>query len=254
MPLLTAIELELQSVHGTTIRGTPEQLAAPGFFAESMKKRLERSPSLQEDLIPSFPPGCRRLTPGPGYLEALTDDKVNTIREGIARINETGVVTNDGVHHPVDSIMCATGFDTSFLPRFPITGRGGRSLAEKWRKFPNTYLSMSTDDFPNYFISLGPNSALGSGNLLFVIEKAMDYFTDCVLKLQRDNISSMVPRKQAVDGFFNYCKDYFDTTVFTYKCRSWYKSGLFDGPISALWPGKLSLNTKSCGSANKVLL
>ncbi len=26
---------------------------------------------LKEKLIPSWPPGCRRITPGDGYLEAL---------------------------------------------------------------------------------------------------------------------------------------------------------------------------------------
>lgn len=209
-----------------------------GLFTEAMKKRLEKKPDLAETLIPSFPPICRRLTPGPGYLEALTDDKVNVITQGIVQVDETGIQTQDGKHHPVDAIVCATGFDTSFMPRIPIIGSQGQSLAERWKAVPETYLSMSTDGFPNFFVSLGPNGSLGSGNLLLLIEKAMDYMTMCVAKMQRDNIVAMAPQKQAVQRFTKYCDAYFDKTVFTLHCRSWYKGGTYDGRVSALWPGE----------------
>ncbi|KAF4447086.1 hypothetical protein FALBO_16988, partial [Fusarium albosuccineum] len=231
------IELELQSVHAVTIRGTPDQMSAVDVFTEAMKHRLRKKPELSESLIPSFPPVCRRLTPGPGYLEALTDDKVDVIQEGITEVDETGIRTTDGKHHPVDAIVCATGFNTSFMPRFPIIGRGGLSLAEKWKAIPETYLSISTDGFPNYFVSLGPNASLGTGNLLLLIEKTMDYFTACVAKMQRDNIVAMAPQAQAVRRFTEYSDAYFEKTVFTLPCRSWYKGGTLDGRVNALWPG-----------------
>lgn len=41
-----------------------------------MKKRLEKKPEIFDQILPSFPPGCRRLTPGPGYLEALVEPNV----------------------------------------------------------------------------------------------------------------------------------------------------------------------------------
>ncbi|RAQ54033.1 flavin-binding monooxygenase [Aspergillus flavus] len=231
------IELELQSVHGTTILGTPEQVEARDVFLENMKRRLSRKPELLSGLVPSFPPACRRLTPGPGYLEALTDDNVSIISSTIVQVDADGIITADGTHHPTDVIVCATGFDTTFAPRFPITGRGGISLADRWQKTPETYLSMMVDGFPNYFISLGPNSALGEGNLLLLIEKAIDYFTFCVQKMQRDNIRAIAVKKEAVDRFTRYCDQYFAQTVFGQKCRSWYKGGAEDGRVTALWPG-----------------
>ncbi|EXJ79459.1 hypothetical protein A1O3_08961 [Capronia epimyces CBS 606.96] len=231
------IELELQSVHAVTIKGSPEQLGAIEVFTENMKRRLEGKPQLADSLMPSFPPVCRRLTPGPGYLEALTDPKVDVITTGIREVAEDGIITVDGELHPVDAIICATGFDTTFCPRFPITGKDGISLAEKWKQVPSTYLSLATDDFPNYFISLGPNSALGTGNLLLLIEQAIDYITRCLDKMQRDNIRSMAPQADAVKGFVDYCDSYFQTTVFSLDCRSWYKGGTSDGRVSALWPG-----------------
>lgn len=236
--MLLDIELELQSNHGVTIRGTPEQLGAREDFLQNMKRRLARKPELLDELLPSFPPVCRRLTPGPGYLEALTDDKVDVITSEIVKVDETGIITADGTHRPIDVLVCATGFNTTFSPRFPIIGRSGLSLADKWKKIPKTYLSLATDEFPNYFISLGPNAALGDGNLLLLIEREIDYFTECVAKMQRDNIRAMSVRREAVERFTKYCDNYFSRTVFTMKCRSWYKGGTEDGRINAIWPGK----------------
>lgn len=216
------------------------QLGAHDAFVENMKRRLANKPELIEDLIPAFPPACRRLTPGPGYLEALTDEKVDIIKSDIIKIDEKGIVTADGQHRAVDAIVCATGFDTTCTPRFAIRGRDGVLLSERWKETPETYIAVATDGFPNYFISLGPNAALGEGNLLLLIEKELDYFTMCVEKMQRDNIRAMAPRKEAVLKFRRYCDEYFKGTVFGGKCRSWYKGGTEDGRIVALWPGMYS--------------
>lgn len=221
-----------------TIKDTPEQLAGPKIFKENMKRRLAKKTELLEQMLPDFPPGCRRLTPGPGYLEALTDDNVDVIKTEISNIDSTGITTADGVHREVDVIVCATGFDTTYLPRFPMTGRKGISLAEKWKDIPETYISLATNEFPNYFICLGPNAALGHGSLTLLIEKEIDYITQCVAKIQRDNIRSMAPRKEAVERFTKHCEQHFSKTVFSSKCRSWYKGGEEDGRIIAVWPGK----------------
>jgi cation diffusion facilitator CzcD-associated flavoprotein CzcO len=88
-----------------------------------------------------------------------------------------GIETTDGFRE-LDVIVCATGtlrfwphlvhmqtkytgFDTSFQLGFPIIGRGGVQLSEKYKPHPKTYLSVAVDGFPNWFQSLGPNSAVG---------------------------------------------------------------------------------------------
>ncbi|OQD75619.1 hypothetical protein PENDEC_c006G03066 [Penicillium decumbens] len=231
------VELALQSIHGATLIGNPVQVGAREVFVENMKRRLANKPELLDELVPSFPPACRRLTPGPGYLEALTDEKVDVIRSNVEKVDETGIITSDGQHRAVDAIVCATGFDTSCTPRFPIKGRNGLTLEKHWEKTPETYISLTTNEFPNYFISLGPNAGLGEGNLLLIIEKGVDYMTECVRKIQRDNIRTMAPKRDAVKRFTQYCDQYFAKTVFGAKCRSWYKGGTEEGRVVALWPG-----------------
>lgn len=76
-----------------------------------MKEKLKTKPEIYESLIPSFPPGCRRLTPGPGYLEALVQDNVQFIGRGIKKATQNGIVDDNGDFHEVDAIICATGFD-----------------------------------------------------------------------------------------------------------------------------------------------
>lgn len=236
------VELELQSIHGATLTGHPMQVGAHEAFVTNMKRRLTNKPELADDLIPAFPPACRRLTPGPGYLEALTDEKVDIIKSDIVKVDATGILTADGQHREVDAIVCATGFDTTHTPRFPIKGRGGLTLAERWNKTPETYISVATDGFPNYFISLGPNAGLGEGNLLILIEREIDYFTECVKKMQRDSIRTLAVKADAVRRFTQYCDEYFAGTVFSSKCRSWYKGGTEDGRIIALWPGMVTIS------------
>lgn len=84
------------------------------FWVEAdafMKMRLEKKPEIYDSLIPNFPPGCRRLTPGPGYLEALVEDNVTFIGAGIREVTKNGLFDTNGDFHEVDAIICATGFD-----------------------------------------------------------------------------------------------------------------------------------------------
>ncbi|PWN90695.1 cyclohexanone monooxygenase [Acaromyces ingoldii] len=237
----------LNSMHTFTISGSKMQTEGQALFAKNMEEKLAASKNgdIIKQLKPSFPAGCRRLTPGPGYLEALTKDNVGFVGGGIGEIVKDGIVDGKGTKRSYDAIVCATGFNTSFTPRFPIVARGV-SLGDKFRDFPRAYCSVSVDAMPNYFMSMGPNSAVGSGDLIIVIQTAVDYAVQCIAKLQSENYKSMSPQGRAVDEWQEYSQSYFRKTVFGQKCRSWYKAGNVDGPIYALWPG-------SCLHAAKTL-
>lgn len=75
---------------------------------------------------------CRRPTPGSGYLEALCSPKVEIIWGDLDTFNATGVKTESGTQVDADTIICATGFDMSFVPRFPVVGSHGRDLRDDW--------------------------------------------------------------------------------------------------------------------------
>lgn len=99
----------------------------------------------------NFAVGCRRPTPGNGYLEALVEDNVRVVTDSIERVESNGIQLSTGELLEVDTILCATGFDLSFCPRFKLIGRGGVAIDEKWKDIAEAYLSLSVPGFPNYF-------------------------------------------------------------------------------------------------------
>lgn len=231
-----AIEDEIQGAHHVTFIGNDSDEAA-ALFKKTMEAKLAARPEIFKALIPSFPPGCRRLTPGPGYLNSLVQPNVNFITTGIDHVSETGIVTEDGVLREVDALVCATGFDTTYTGRFPIKGRNGKLLSDHWTPFPSTYLSITTDGFPNLFTSFGPNSALGTGSLSMMFEKVIEYVSKAAERMAYENILTIEPKPEAVANFVEYCHQYFKNTVFAKPCRSWYKGGKAVGDIISLWPG-----------------
>jgi len=231
-----AIEEDGNGIHGVTIRGTPIQQGAKELFKEHMKQRLASAPHIFEALLPSFSPGCRRLTPGPGYLEALTQPNVSFITSFINKISESAIHTQDGQAHEIDVLVCATGFQAGAPPPFEVAGQRGLTIRQKWAERATSYLSHSLASFPNHFVMLGPNSAIGSGSLTMMIESLGDYIIRCVRKIQKENIKSMVVKQEREDDFVEYSDAYFENTVFMEECKSWYRQGGV-GKVVGLWPG-----------------
>lgn len=145
------IESELNSRFRFILNGSPEQATARAFAEKEMRRKLEKKPWIADAIVPKdFAVGCRRPTPGNGYLEALCEDNVDVIQGTIKEITEKGIRTSDGIEHEADIIVCATGFDVSWKPHYPTIGREGKSLAEEWATVPSTYLSITVPHFPNY--------------------------------------------------------------------------------------------------------
>ncbi|RYN34902.1 putative sterigmatocystin biosynthesis monooxygenase [Alternaria arborescens] len=231
-----SVEEDGNGIHAVTMKGTELQLGAKDMFHKHMKERLKSKPEIFEALLPSFSPGCRRLTPGPGYLEALTQPNVDFVTSPITRISESAIHTADGKTHEIDALVCATGFKASAPPPFPLTGSKGLSLTEKWDKRAVNYLSHSFAGFPNMFTVLGPNAAIGSGSLTTMIETVGDYIIKAIRKIQKDNIAAMTVKEAREKDFIEYVDAYFQGTVFADECRSWYKNK-GTGEVVGLWPG-----------------
>ncbi|TBU26572.1 FAD/NAD(P)-binding domain-containing protein [Dichomitus squalens] len=231
------VEHDINSLHSSTLRGTEMQLTAQKVFRQNMEEKLAKKPWIAERLIPDFPVACRRLTPGPGYLEALCEDNVEFNSTPIKRFTETGIETIDGKHEDFDVVFCATGYDTTFQLPLKIVGRNGVELNERWKPHPVSYLSVAVDGFPNFFMSFGPNSGVGSGSLLALMEFEIMYAVQATAKLQRERLKSIEVKPEALRDFDQYIDSYFPKSVYSENCRSWYKMNKSDGRIVGLWPG-----------------
>lgn len=93
----------------------------------------------------------------------------------IERITPEGIVAADGKERKVDIIVCATGFDCSWRPRFTLKGRKGYQIGDKWAEEPRSYMSIGIEEMPNYFIFNGPYNCGGNGAAIPPIEVEGDY-------------------------------------------------------------------------------
>ncbi|KIV89327.1 hypothetical protein PV10_08903 [Exophiala mesophila] len=239
------MEFGLQSTYDNVKLGSQSHARGRRNYERHMRERLSAKPELAEQLIPDFPPLCKRLTPGPGYLEALMQSHVALISQSIVSVDAKGITTADGVYRQVDAIICATGFETSPGQGFPIYGEDGVNLREKYAVRPKTYLGLCTNNFPNFFQSLGPNSFQGAGTLLVMMEQAHKYMAQILRRMAYGDLKTIQPKKRQVENFTSYCDKYFENTVYTAGCASWYTTKLKDPTgagngatkVTALWPG-----------------
>lgn len=152
--------------------GTEMQKGMEAGARMIMEGRLGNDPELIKKFVPKFNVGCRRLSPGDGYLEALQEKNVRSIFDPIVKITENGIVTPDG-EELFDLIVAATGFDYSYRPKWNQTGRNGVKLREVWKENATSYFGMCAVDQPNYFIYTGPNAPVSHGNSLLYAMQAM---------------------------------------------------------------------------------
>jgi cation diffusion facilitator CzcD-associated flavoprotein CzcO len=217
------------------------QKKAQAMFRKSMLERLgdtEKGRRAAEMLLPDFPVGCRRQTPGPGFLEALGKDNVNLHWDDIDGITDKGIRSRSGEERDYDVIVCATGFDTTFKPAFPLVGRNGVNLAERWQADrPKAYFGIAVPDMPNYFCFVGPNSPISNGSLVMGIQNTAIYIYKWLEKLQTESLSSFAVRQDVNEEYNQHIQRYMERTVWTRGCRSWYKRGTIDGPVVAIYGG-----------------
>ncbi len=223
------------------VKGSQASKDAMSFAASQMSAKLNHDPRLCKILIPDWEVGCRRITPGPGYLESFTQPNCHVTNNPITHISPTSVHTGDGQSHEVDVVVCATGFDVSHCPHYPIIGRNEINLADAWRDEPESYLSLAAPHMPNFFLMMGPNAVVGHGSLMEALNWTGDYFIQWIRKIATENIKSIVPKRSAVEAFCRYGDKIHEKLVWTGECVSWYKNGKKDGRVTALFGGSAVL-------------
>ncbi|KAF2637966.1 FAD/NAD(P)-binding domain-containing protein [Massarina eburnea CBS 473.64] len=218
-------------------KDSPAQKAAFESTSQMMLTRLNNNHNLAAKLTPSWEVGCRRVTPGPGYLEAFTQPNVTLTTSPITHITGNGITTSDNTHHAVDAIICATGFNVSHRPAFPLIGLDSTDLRDHWSSEPLSYLSLACPKFPNLFFFSGPNAPVGHGSLMAGLSWTAMYISKWLRKIACEDIKFVVPTQAATDEFNVYGDEIMRGLVWSGGCRSWYKNGRVDGRVTAVWQG-----------------
>jgi hypothetical protein len=234
------IEAEINSLFGMYQQGSEMSNQFREVIRAEMHRRLgPGNEKLKEFIIPKWSPGCRRISPGDGYLEALVKENVQPVFSGIQRVVPEGIITEDGALHKMDVLVCATGFQVAFRPAFKVVNGDGVTLDDDWGKGPNLYLGLSAPRFPNFYTIVGPGATWSSGTLLPSIETSVEYAVKMMRKIQKEQIRSIDVKQEALDDIYDHFDEFHKTTVWQEECRSWFKDGKVKNRIY-LWPGSVS--------------
>ena len=208
-------------------------------YTWAYRRRLEREVpdrALRERLVPDYPLGCKRVLISDDWLPTLLRPNVDLVTDAIRELSENGVVTADGKEHPADAVILATGFDANdFLAPMRIRGLGGRELDEAWRDGAQAYLGLAVSGFPNMFMLYGPNTNLGAGSIIYMLESQARYVVGAVRALARSGVRWMDVREHVQGKFNAEIQSRLSDSVWTAGCTSWYRTE--SGKVTNNWPG-----------------
>ncbi|KAK4940114.1 hypothetical protein LTR10_019743 [Elasticomyces elasticus] len=230
-----SIEDQVNGLWGSFYKNSKAQAEGQVALKARMREMI-KDERLLKGFTPTFGIGCRRITPGDPYMEAIQKPNVDVHFTPVEKIDETGVIGGDGTHRKVDTIVCATGFDVSYRPRFPIIGQNGVDLADKWKVCPEGYLGLAIPEFPNFLTFVGPNWPVENGSVMGPLLYVSQYALQMIKKIQSEYICSIAPKQDVTDAFNEHCQEWVRHTVWTEDCRSWYKNNE-TGRVNAVWPG-----------------
>ena len=203
----------------------------------AMLRLQVRDPELRAKLRPDYEIGCKRILVASNYYPALTRPNVEVVTDRIREVTASGIVTEDGVERPVDTIILSTGFQTNdFIAPMEVRGIGGRDLNEAWRAGAEAHLGLTVSGFPNFFVLYGPNTNLGAGSIIYMIESQFSYVLEAIRTLSRSGAAYLDVREAAQDAFSREVQRRLEASVWqTGGCNSWYRDE--SGRNTNNWPG-----------------
>jgi cation diffusion facilitator CzcD-associated flavoprotein CzcO len=211
------------------------------FIARKIRQRV-RDPKIAEMLIPKdYLFGTKRVPMESGYYEAFnlpTVDLVDLKQTPIERITESGIVF-DGVEHPFDVIVYATGFDgyVGGFNRIDIVGRDGITLKERWSKpvqfagsdtldvksSVSTFLGIMVDQFPNLFTIIGPHNGGSFCNVPRCSEINVNFISNLIQYMAEHHLNRVEP---TAEGVLKWTKEVLEKAdgALLFKTPSWITS------------------------------
>jgi len=205
-------------------------------------KNQVKDPEKRRKLLPDYPIGCKRVLFSSAFLPALVRDDVEVVTDPIQRVTATGVVVRgeDGTEteRPVDVLIWGTGFKThEFVAPIEVTGTDGRRLADAWSGGAAAHLGITVSGFPNLFLLYGPNTNLGFGSIVVMIEAQVGYVVDALRRLRTTGAAALALRPEVEQASTDEVQERLQASVWA-SCNSWYRQGS-DGRIVNNWPGQM---------------
>ncbi|MFI7481604.1 flavin-containing monooxygenase [Kocuria sp. M1R5S2] len=230
-------------------RLVPDFLAQIRALADRHRQQQISDPELMRKVTPDYEVGCKRILISNDWYPALERDDVSLETSLIERMTPDGAVLTDGREEPLDVLVLSTGFEASDLPiAYRIFGRGGRSLAGHWAEAgEQAYACTTVTGFPNLFVMLGPNTGLGAGSIIFMVETQAQYILEAVGYMTANGVRSLEVPRSAEEHYARSLVERSEGTVWVSGgCKSWYLDR--NGRLTTLWPDFMTEFRRENGS------
>ncbi len=205
--------------------------------------------AMRRKLWPDHALGCKRVLLSDDYYPALQRDNVSLVTAAIEEVRPHGIVTAGGHVHDLDAVVMATGFEPfDVSAAIEIRGRSGRALADDWRDGPQAFRGVAVAGYPNLFLLMGPNTALGHNSILFMIETQVRYVLRCLRWLDNGRLDALEVRDDVQRTYNDSLQQRIERTVWrsttwrsggegglAYRaCGGWYRHA--SGRNHVIWP------------------
>jgi cation diffusion facilitator CzcD-associated flavoprotein CzcO len=222
------------------------ELSFPAFLKDSTKGRKWEDeckatialsigdPVLRAALTPDYPAGCKRVLLSDNWYSTLARNNVAVVTGSITDFSHGGLTTKDGKSYAADVVIYATGFESQqIVGPIEIKGTNGIRLQDAWKPHPHAYLGVTVPGFPNAFIMYGPNTNLGHGSIIFMLECQARYIGKAIGKLRRKTPLALEAKRRTTRDYNADTQSRLSKTVWGSNCSSWYKGA--DGVIVNNW-------------------
>ncbi|GAC1573612.1 MAG: NAD(P)/FAD-dependent oxidoreductase [Sphingomicrobium sp.] len=169
-----------------------------------MEAELGAARHLMPKVLPDYPPFGKRMLLDNGWFRTFSRPNVTHVAGAVVRATKIGVVTDDGVEHPADVIIWATGFDVvNLLAPMRVRGVGGVELHAEWDgDDARAYLGTVVPGFPNFFCLYGPNTQFGhGGSLISVLERQMHYVMSLLRQMFARGVATVDVRRHVYEEY-----------------------------------------------------
>ena len=198
------------------------------MMIEYIRTELDGDEDLLAKVVPPYPPYGKRMLRDNYWYRMLKRPNVELVTEAIDHIDEDSIVMADGTVHAVDVIIMATGFQASkMLWPMEITGRGGQTIRGAWGDDdPRAYLGITAPEFPNLFLTYGPNTNLAhGGSIIFHTECQVRYIAQALREMIETGHSTFEVRAGVHDKYNRILDETCRTMVWSHPgVTSWYKN------------------------------
>jgi len=225
-------------MHHAAILGHKRMDDLSKMASDHLHKSIEDK-SLIPLLTPSSKFGCKRPLVSDDYYKAFNRDNVSLVAEGASEVRANSIVTSEGTEIEADVIIYCTGYRVLDYDRIDVTGVDGVKFAEVMEENPAAYKGVLVPKFPNYFLGMGPNSAVLSASYFYPAEEQVRMIIRLLKEMKDQGGNTMEPKQEKFDSYNEWIsKECSNFSWGVSSCNSYYT--LPGGGSPFLFPGNLN--------------